>query len=252
MKIDNVLKIVWLINGIALIGFLLAGLVIVISELDFGSSTSYTTTENRGSEKTDIVLSYESPIDIYGTDHFLMGVGFTQYDRGNDKAASIDSYFSSEDKKYHNCANIIFLDKNYKPARTLLTNNAFIESFEFPTDYNPYDYEEKPDSTIKHITYLIAFRDTDEDGDLNASDETDLYLSDLDGSNLIQVTKNRNILKHHFIDKGQKVFMEFISRNESDNPDRTLFAVYHIAGKKLEELTDIQESLNGIEKIISQ
>jgi hypothetical protein len=181
-----------------------------------------------------------------------MGVGFTQYDRGNDKGASIDSYFSNEDQKYHNCANIIFLDRNYKPARTLLNHNAFIESFEFPTDHGPYDYQEKPDSTIKHITYLIAFKDTDEDGDLNASDETDLYISGLDGSNLIQVTKDRTILSHHFIDKGKKIFMEFLSRNESDKSYRTLFAVYHIAEKKLEELSDIQESLNGIEKIVSQ
>jgi hypothetical protein len=256
MKLDNVLKIVWLINGIVLIGFLLialvSGLIIGISELNFDSSTPYSAGENNASAKQDITLSYESPIAIYNTDYYLMGVGFTQYFRESDKGASIDSYFSSDDKKYHNCVNIIFLDKHYKPARTLLNSNAFIESFDFPTQYDSYDYDQKPDSTIKNITYLIAFKDTDDDGDLTGSDETDLYLSDLDGRNLTQVTKNRNVLKHQFINRGKQIFMEFSNREESDNSDRTLFAVYHIAEKKLEELTDIQGSLNEIEKIISR
>jgi hypothetical protein len=68
----------------------------------------------------------------------------------------------------------------------------------------------------------------------------------------VQVTRAQNILKHQFVDNGRKIFMEFLSRNESDKSYRTLFAVYHIAEKRLEELPDIQESLNGIEKIVSQ
>jgi hypothetical protein len=247
MNLDKVLKIVWLINGLVIIVFLFIGLIIAVSELDLGSSRPYSSPE--AEEAYGVLLSYETPIPIYNTDFSLMGVGFTKHNLESDKGASIDYYyFNSEDKEYHNCVNIIFLNKDYKPVKTLLNDNAFIESFQFPTETQ----YEKPDSTIKHITYLIAFKDSYADGDLNASDETDLYISDLNGSNLTQVTKDRKIIKHHFVDKGRKIFIEFMNRDKQADYDRPLFALYHIDEKRLEELTDIMESLNAVEKIIKQ
>lgn len=248
MKLDKFLKILWLINGLALLILFCIAIVVAISEINFGSDfgPSYISVEKNGKTKTGTELSYEEPISIYRTGNYLMGVGLTQY-TGNRGGTYMEdgSYYDNGTHKYNACVNVIFLDKSLKPYKTLLSQKAYIKEFLFPTDHEFYNYKSEPDSTLKNIFYLIALRDTNEDGELEYNDESDLYSSDLSGNNLRQITKGFEVYNYRIVNNS--LLIEY--RERKDVAEQKKFALYHLKEDKLEPLTDLDRSLNAIKTL---
>lgn len=248
MKLDKFLKILWLINGLALLILFCIVIVVAISEMNSGSGwgPSYISVEKNGNAKTGTELSYDEPISIYKTDNYLMGVGLTQYIGNRGDAYSEDaSYYDNGTHKYNACVNVIFLDKNLRPYKTLLSQKAYIKEFLFPTDHEFYNYNSEPDTTLKNIFYLISLRDTNEDGELEYHDESDLYSSDLSGNNLRQITTDLEVYDYKIINN--RLLIEY--RERKDVTEQKKFALYHLKEDKLEPLTDLDQSLNAIKTL---
>ena len=74
--------------------------------------------------------------------------------------------------------NVIFLTET-EAGRVLLDRPAYIGWLNYPST--------KADSLERWITYRIAFDDTNKDGRLDSDDRQDLYVSNVDGSNLRRV-----------------------------------------------------------------
>jgi hypothetical protein len=78
--------------------------------------------------------------------------------------------------------NLIFYKQDGSDYHLLLDRKGFIASADIPT---------KEDSSRSFCIYSIAFEDTDNDGRLTYLDRKDMYVSDISGKNLRQVTDKR-------------------------------------------------------------
>jgi hypothetical protein len=136
----------------------------------------------------------------------------------------------------------------------LLDRKAFINTFDYPSHPQNYsnEYPAGFDTTIHYIIYKIAFEDSDKNGTIDGEDNSDLYVSDLDGANLIKVSNNVTIMEHQL--RADNVIL-FSYHKRDDVPvehKRKYFARYFIKEKKLEELTSIDQALNNIEAILTK
>lgn len=242
MNLDKFLKILWLVNGIGLLILLISIAVIAASEIDLFPDykyDSYSKVESNGDES--FRLTYNEPELIYSTENYLLAVGVERFEPSEGKSYSDNAYYS--DGRYHASVNVIFLDKNLKPQKTLLDRKAYISEFTFPT-INMYD---DSDTTARNMIYLIAFQDTNEDGTIDFSDNTDLYISDLSGNNLQQITRNMVVSQYNFIQQGQKLRIDYLKKDDVEGVRH--FALYDIANHKLEELVALDQTLNSVKTL---
>jgi len=108
----------------------------------------------------------------------------------------------------NNYLNVIFFDKHYNVIDQLLDKKASITEIFINRGY--YGYRENViDTTVKNIAYSIGFEDTNKDGKLNSLDNHDLYISDLDGSNLTQVSRQIEVVDYQFINSNTEIFIRF-------------------------------------------
>ncbi len=142
--------------------------------------------------------------------------------------------------------NLIFLDIDYKVINTLLDRKAFIHSTAGPL---PEAAVNTLNPRIRNIVYLISFSDSNGDDVLNEADNSDLYLSDVDGSNLRQVTKDVFIQDFKFINNNTEILISFQNRGASESGP-TRFSKYQIARESLVEMSDLREELSKIKNLM--
>ena len=202
--------------------------------------------------------TYESPIDLGMIEDDFEDIMFIppteQPGPGTDSESKIIrnfSYYSSN----RQVVNILFLNYDYEVIRTLLDDKAFISSFRIPDQ----DYWIKSngvvskDTTIKNITFQIAFEDTNKDGKLDDNDNNDLYISDLDGGNLKKVTEGIEVINYHFMKNNSELLIEFHNRSEKKlEYKRKLFATYSIPTETLSMLSEVHEQLQKIDESIRE
>lgn len=193
-------------------------------------------------------LLYESPNEIPNSDYKMLPLSVLTYQQEKDlkdmAARSGDISLSMA-----NYVNILFLDKNYKVEHQLLDSLASVSDMELP-----YPYGNKQDSTIQNILYMIGFQDTNEDNLLNSQDDSDLYISDLNGRNLKKITSGFNVKSYWFKESHSKIFIEYTLRTkEREEHKRKMFAIYDIQEQQLRTLDEVTERINAIEaNIIKQ
>lgn len=84
-------------------------------------------------------------------------------------------------------------------------------------------------------------------------DNQDLYISDLSGQNLTQVTSQKNIVDFEFINSNSQIFIRYKGRNElRDEYNPLKFGIYDIETSTLKELTEIEDRLRTIEKRLTK
>jgi hypothetical protein len=84
---------------------------------------------------------------------------------------------------------------------------------------------------------------------LNENDDGDLYISDADGSNLKQITRNVTILDYDFINSNTEVFIVYEKRDLTpEQHKRKLFAKYNIQSDTLVEFLDLNKKILELEK----
>jgi len=110
--------------------------------------------------------------------------------------------------------NLLFAKQDGSEPRLLLDRKALITSSDIPSE---------GDSLQGLNLYRIVIKDTDNDGRLTHNDRSDLYVSDLNGQNLRQITGDKlNVLQYRLSMERKKIFIhaqlrpadQKISRND--------------------------------------
>ena len=109
--------------------------------------------------------------------------------------------------------NVLFLDPVTSAARLLLDRRAFIVAIDAP-------YRDA-DSVRRAISYRIVFADTDRDGELSADDDSELWVTDLEGRNLRRASPEGAIVRSDtFVDDGKRILIFAVDRPPADGEVR--------------------------------
>jgi len=160
--------------------------------------------------KKQQILVYGDYMDLDSTDYLLIPLGMKVLSNTNDEGlrsksdAEYSGGYSGNYRSYKynfytldfgNCNNIIFYNKLTEETHLLLQNPAIISQFYFP-------YYDKEYVGNKYYFILLGIRENDSnaDGYINTEDAERVYIADLSGKNLVQVTPDNTQLVDWFID----------------------------------------------------
>ncbi len=257
---NRFIKTLVIINGILLPIFVVYYLYKSITDNWSGSdyqSESIIVGEELEDAKRDSLalqgLTYESPVDVYNSTNYYLPISVMTYEEAKAYKEAVSSAGDISPNAYgNNYFNVIFFDKHYSIIGQLLDMKASITEIFINRGQNGYryDYQEKEvDKTVKNIAYSIGFEDSNKDGKLNSLDNHDLYISDLDGKNLTQVTKEIDVLDYQFINSNTEIFIRFKDRSKiRDEYKYVKFGLYNIESGTFTELKEIESKLLDIEK----
>jgi hypothetical protein len=196
-------------------------------------------------------ISYERPLEIYNSSNLYLPVSVRNYEEAKSLRNGDSFKFGESRSKLKvgnsdNFLNVLFLDGDFHVIRQLVDKKASItEIFINPGGYNR---ENIIDSTVKNIAFQIGFEDTNKDDKLNSLDDHDLYISDLDGSNLRRVTSQKEIMDFDFIKSNTEIFVRYKDRSEmKEEYKHVKFGRYNILTGVFSELKEIEAKLIGIE-----
>jgi hypothetical protein len=160
-------------------------------------------------QKNQQLLVYGEYMDLDSTDYLLIPLGMKTAEDVEDKglrSKSADEYSSYTGSyrsyKYNfysldfgNCNNIIFYNKRTDETHLLLQKPAIVSQFYFP-------YYNKEYTGDKYYFILLGIREDDSnaDGYINSEDAERVYLADLSGKNMVQITPDNTQLVDWFID----------------------------------------------------
>jgi hypothetical protein len=178
LSLDRTLRIIWLLIGILLLGFLVAGGVMILAQVigNMGAGEAAVRVANEKSSaprEEPRAIRYGGPQAIRGTTTRLIPVG-----AGRGYVPERAGYAASGPSRDEFVANIIFLDD--QGARLLLDRPAYVGTLTYP---------QRDEDVQRWIEYTIAFDDTNRDGRLDSRDGLALYVSDLEGRNLRPVLR---------------------------------------------------------------
>lgn len=248
--LTKILKIMYLMIGLMLL-FMLGGEV--IRKLSGKPAYEYPYAEDImvGTKLEEFLkdgkipqgFTYDSPTQLPNSEFKMLPLSMMTYQEAKDFAdmrdRSGDIHLSLA-----NYVNILFLDKDYTVKRQLLDSLGAISDIEVPYS----SYRETADTTIRNILYVIAFKDTNKDNLLNSEDEGDLYISDMDGGNLLQITRGVKVKEYWFKEGNTQVFIHYTPRNDQrEEHKRKMFAIYDIKTQELKMLDGITETINTLE-----
>jgi hypothetical protein len=115
---------------------------------------------------------------------------------------------------FENCNNIIFYNKKTEDTHLLLQKPAIISQFYFP-------YYDKEYTGKRYWFILLGIREDDSnaDGYINGDDAEKVYVADLSGANMIQVTPDNTQLIDWYIDKATNNILMKV-RYDSNNDQK--------------------------------
>jgi len=208
-----------LIFGIVIGGIVGAVLILLVLAL-FKSNTSdkgglrlvtSDSTAVNNDKKNQQILVYGDYMDLDSTDYLLIPLGMKTIDakdeKGGLRSKSSTEYLETDARgfssyKYNfyslnfgNCNNIIFYNKKNDETHLMLQHPAIVSQFYFP-------YYDKDYIAEKFYFILLGIRedDTNLDGYINSDDAEKVYIADLSGKNMIQISPNQTQLLDWFID----------------------------------------------------
>ena len=260
---ERFLKVLWLVIGILLLFILpISGYYLIkdnfsdYQDLHADQSLIVGEDQKEAIKKGKVIqgLVYDRIERIPGTINYMLPLSALKFNKPKDLEKFYGEFEDARSKagdmnmsSMHGNVNIIFLDIDYKVINVLLRKKAFIQNYHSPRIH--YDLQEKVDPTVKNILYLIGFEDTNKDGLLNELDDEDLYISDVDGSNLRQVTRNLHILDYDFINNNSEVFIVYENRDSiADEYKRKRFGKYQIEKDTFREFSDLHQKILELEK----
>ena len=255
-RINKTIKVLIIVNGILIPLFIFYGLYKEIS--DRYSYDSYEPEDIITGEELDAAIKdsvalqglyYDSPAKIYNSSNYFLFIAAKTYEERREftEALKMQGDIRIEED---NWLNIVFLDKDLKVIGNLLDRKATISGYWINA---PYDRDRKVelDTTVKHIAYSIGFEDSNEDGRLNSLDDHDLYISDLSGKNLTQVTSGVDVVDFSFVDDNSKILVTYLDRvNIRAEYKRNKFSMYDIRTQTLSKTKEIENQLRAIEKTL--
>ena len=192
---DRWLKRLWLVNGVLLLLLTLLGtgalVVTWLSGAFGGKNTVLAPAPAGGAAAKPRAVRYSPPRPIWGSKTRVVVVRYGKGQQGAGMGFASYEYREADGP----VVNLLFLTGT-APGRVLLDKPAYVGDFDYPSS--------KDDSLQHWLTYQIAFEDTNGDGRLDSDDRVDLYVSDLDGSNLRRVLPfGMRLVDHHAVGDGR-------------------------------------------------
>ena len=237
-------------------------------QLSSADSTTHAA-ENTDEQKPVQAIVYGSFEDLDSTDYMLIPLGLRTISDDSRTIAITKSLYSSGDvnsnrsysekSKYNfsrltmnSCNNIIFYNKKTEETHLLLDKPAIISDFYFPTYTEDY-------KTKKYYFLLFGIRDTDsnKDGFINENDAEKVYMSDMSGKNMTQITPDHTQLTDWFIDIATNNIMLVVrtdsnSDKKFDVKDEILIMKASITQPAMARDIINQDIKNSIKKILGQ
>jgi hypothetical protein len=257
MESNRFIKILWTVNGLLILGTFLV--VMVALSVEFFGDLFYTAPRKKvivgedlaSAKKEGLILQgleYQNPERILNSEFYILPVSLKTY--SNPRQRKVLNYASADIKEIDDVVNVIFLNKALEIERILLDRKAFIESFRYPGEA---EYEgELADTFQRHITYQIAFADSNQDGLIDSDDNLELYLSELDGSDLTKVISDVDVQSYEFM-QTNLILIRYNERSDEDlEHKKEYFAVYNIKDKTLKKLASVHKALDEIENLVTQ
>jgi len=124
--------------------------------------------------------------------------------------------------------NLTFLDKEFNTIGKLLDKKGSIKSMYIPYEYNR---RRKVLEELKYLSFYIATEDTNKDGTINLSDEHHLYVTELNGKNLTQVT-DKKLKQYQWINDGEEMILTFETEGKLES-DKLKLGIYNVKSKKM-------------------
>ncbi len=256
MNIDKTLKIVWLVCGISLligmlsIAFFALGLNRIFRKQAYEPvGVAIDNPSQQGLVKTTLSLNTGGPIKLGNTEHYAMPV-FISYFEISEKLHGGFGSDSYRDKDLHvnDPSNIIFFDQQLNVTTILLNKKALIKNWHYPVPEED-NHLASIHQPMKFILYDIAFVDTNQDGQLDEYDQSDLFISNLDGSGFTQITEGLQITDYDFLNDYSVILIQAAS----DTPKKNLvFYKYTLNDRQLTGLESIGNSIQQIETMLSK
>ena len=94
------------------------------------------------------------------------------------------------------------------------------------------------ENKVGYISYFIADIDTNSDGRIDQKDQHYVYLSDLNGENLQQIT-DRNVSQYKWINDNSQLLLTFKNGESDSNLE---FGVYDVKTGKIEQTKNLNST----------
>lgn len=150
---------------------------------------------------------------------YELTAGMVSFSNGSytDNVSNTGRYFKNESGDLVDIRNLIFYNKTTGESHTLLDKTAHISSFSIHREFkNPL------------IMFHVVHHDTNKDKKFNGQDAQVLYVSHLDGSNLVRVTpEDEHFSEYFFYPEQQMILAKMMKDSDSskvfESYDETFF-----------------------------
>ncbi len=173
----------------------------------------------------EIALEYSSPQKITNSENYYVSKFKVEKYHGITPETEVEIGNVPD-----NTVNIIFLNKDFEKIGTLLETDASIRHINIPNQFSKYEELRK---LTKNITYLIAFEDSNNSGEINMYDDHYLCISDLNGKNFNKVL-DKKIKEYKFINNYSKILITYF-----DSEKELAVGVYDIEKKEFQKKTTL-------------
>lgn len=150
-------------------------------------------------------VSFSLPDSIPGSDYFMLPLEATTYET----PIELDAEYVMDMGNWYGGGyiNVLFLNASFQLHQRLLDSIGYIHEIRLPANQ-----EGKPQAP--YIIYRISFKDSNDDGFLTFEDAQDLYISDLDGRNLKQLTRGIDVSAYEFVHNFTDLLVLYTERSE--------------------------------------
>jgi hypothetical protein len=253
MKIDTLLKYVWLACGVAILLLILAGLFFVFGLDHLFRSNNYAmdngitlvdSTQNT-IEKIDWEITYGSPVALLGVSGYLMPVHLS-YETDRTLKAGFGSY---DDKtSINHPSNYLYVDHMFEVIRPLLNQKGLIIHSYYPQRQVLYPEEQPSGKQMTYMLFEIVTKDTNKNGQLDIEDQSDLYRSDLMANHLQAILQNQAIQSVEFFDEYNTILIHYKSSTDAQSK----FARYDVVSGLLTEIGSLTQEIDRQKKLMQQ
>ncbi|MEX0720704.1 MAG: hypothetical protein WD059_08560 [Balneolaceae bacterium] len=259
------IRAVWTFNAIA---FAILLSIALLSEIPFNYLSSFFAEEDheRGlivgskAEKASKLnvdlqhLMYDTPTRIDSTDFFFTPVVVLDKDLPQSIKDDINSAADMSIYMVGAAINILFFNKDRSQVRKLLTNNGYID--EYSIGIGNYDYNTRNNKHLPFAIYKIALNDDNGDSRINEEDNAPYYLSDLDGTNLRQITPDSlDLSRAWFSDNYTEIYFDEVIEDKSspltykNYYEKTRIVYYYsLLSEEFRRFDELQEEFIEIQK----
>jgi hypothetical protein len=201
-------------------------------KIDYANKPDTTSVIDDRIRDTTKILVAELPVRFDSTDVTLFAIGlvdlqerggYSKIGSGSYSGAEIASSYFNQDNLIGNFVNIVFKDKNGNEKK-LTENKIRIRSINFVREIFRK-------TGRGYILYSVSDRDSNGDKELNHADLESLYLSRIDGTDFIKITKELHEFYDYQLIKGEnRIYFRSLEDKNKDGQlsNKDKFHYYYI------------------------